>query len=89
MREIAERCFVETGDIHDAAAGEFVNDLVDIANLIGGVGAVGQKLSEDFLGSIAVEAYQGADEQAKPIALLSRPLDRLLGADSMGEQEAL
>jgi hypothetical protein len=72
LHEIAEGRIIEPGGIHEAAADEFIDDFVDVADLIGGVRAIGQKCREDFFGSIAVEADEGADEQAKAVALLSR-----------------
>jgi hypothetical protein len=67
--QVAEGWVVEAGRIHGAAAGEFIDDLVDETDLVGGVGAFGQVVGKQLLGGIAIEAYQGADEQPEAVAL--------------------
>jgi hypothetical protein len=87
--KVAEGRVVETHRIHHTAAGELIDDLVDETDLGGRVGAFSQELGKQLLGGVAIEADEGANEQAEAIAFLCGPLDRLLCADSMGEQKAL
>src|SRR3546814_5265450 len=73
-----ERRLVQLPGIHDAVAGQPLDDHLHEADLLAGVEILVQELAKGFLGGAAVKAYQRADEHGqRPVAAKDRKSTRL------------
>jgi len=86
--EVDEGGGVEEFGVEEAAVGDMVDEQVEELDLVSGGGAAGEELVEGGFGDGAVEAGEGAEEEAEAVTNFAGVGEVAFGADAFGDEEA-